>query len=243
MSFLDKLRLKARADKYRRRTDPGGIRFILETLRPGDTALDVGAHKGGYAFWMLKQVGERGRVIGFEPQRSLFEYLNKIKKSLRWENFSVEHLALSDHEGSVELRIPVKKDKKSSPGASIVKTVFEEGDVRTESVMANTLDHFCSQHSVVPHLLKIDVEGNELAVLQGGKQVLQRYHPAILLECEARHVGTERVWETFRFLEKLGYQGFFIEGSLFRPLAEFDFSKHQSEDQKPYCNNFVFQKN
>ena len=86
MSFFDNLRLKARADKYRRRSDPGGIRFLLETLRPGDTALDIGAHKGGYAYWMLKQVGKDGKVYAFEPQLSLFEHLMKLKKSLRWSN-------------------------------------------------------------------------------------------------------------------------------------------------------------
>jgi len=241
MSLLDKFRLKARADKYRRRTDPGGIRFLLETLRPGDTALDIGAHKGGYAYWMLRQVGAAGKVFGFEPQTSLFEYLSRMKKSLGWINFNIEHLALSDREGSVELRIPVKKDKKSSPGASIVKTVFEENEIRTETVTMSTLDKYCAQNSIVPNLLKIDVEGNELAVLQGGEQVLRQHRPAILMECEARHVGAERAWETFHFLEKLGYRGFFIEGSLFRPLADFDFSKHQAEGQKPYCNNFIFQ--
>jgi FkbM family methyltransferase len=241
MSFLDNLRLKARADKYRRRTDAGGIRFLLETLRPGHTALDIGAHKGGYAYWMLRQVGAQGKVFGFEPQKSLFDYLAELKKSLSWDNFTIEHLALSDHEGSVELRIPIKKDKKSSPGASIVKTVFEENEIRTETVKMSTLDEYCAQNSIVPNLLKIDVEGNELAVLQGSEQVLRQHRPAILMECEARHVGAERAWATFHFLEKLGYRGFFIEGSLFRPLADFDFAKHQSEGQKPYCNNFIFQ--
>ncbi|HRI61016.1 MAG TPA: FkbM family methyltransferase [Saprospiraceae bacterium] len=241
MSFLDHLRLKARADKYRRRSDPGGIRFLLETLLPGQTALDIGAHKGGYAYWMLRQVGPQGKIFAFEPQQSLFGNLVKLKKNLHWDNCTVEHLALSDHAGSVELRIPVGKDKKSSPGASIVKTVFEEADIRTETVNMMTLDAYCKQHHIVPNLLKIDVEGNELAVLQGGEQVLRQHRPAILLECEARHVGAGQAEATFRFLENLGYQGFFIEGSLFRPLAEFDFSVHQAEGKKPYCNNFIFQ--
>lgn len=241
MSFIENLRLKARADKYRRRSDPGGIRFLLETLRPGDTALDIGAHKGGYAYWMLKQVGKDGKVYAFEPQLSLFEHLQKLKKSLRWSNCTVEHLALSNQIGSVELRIPIGKDKKSSPGASIVKTIFEENQIRMETVATSTLDAYCAENSIVPQLLKIDVEGNELAVLQGGEKTLGQHRPAVLMECEARHIGEEQARATFHFLENIGYRGFFIEGFLFRPLADFDFSKHQSEGKKPYCNNFIFQ--
>lgn len=241
MSFIENLRLKARADKYRRRSDPGGIRFLLETLRAGDTALDIGAHKGGYAYWMLKQVGKDGKVYAFEPQLSLFEHLLKLKKSQRWSNCTVEHLALSNQIGSVELRIPIGKDKKSSPGASIVKTVFEENQIRTETIATTTLDTYCAENSIVPQLLKIDVEGNELAVLQGGEHMLRQHRPAVLMECEARHIGEEQARATFQFLENIGYRGFFIEGSLFRPLADFDFSKHQSEGNKPYCNNFIFQ--
>ena len=241
MSFLENLRLKARADKYRRRSDPGGIRFLLETLLPGQTAFDIGAHKGGYAYWMLQQVGPTGKIFAFEPQQSLFDYLAKLKKNLHWDNFTVEHLALSNQIGTVELRIPVGKDKKSSPGASIVKTVFEEGKFRAETVATTTLNAYCAGNSIVPQLLKIDVEGNELAVLQGGEQILREHRPAVLMECEARHIGEEQARATFQFLEKLGYRAFFIEGSLFRPLDDFDFSKHQAEGQKPYCNNFIFQ--
>lgn len=242
MSFLDNLRLKARADKYRRRSDPGGILFLLESLRPGNTALDIGAHKGGYAYWMLRQVGSTGKVYAFEPQQYLYDYLSRLKSGLYKENFIVEHLALSDQAGTVELRIPEGKNKKSSPGASIVKTVFEEHEFRTERVPVTTLDIYCTEHHLTPDLLKIDVEGNEMAVLKGGEQILHKYHPAILMECEARHIGEEQAIATFRFLEKIGYSAFFIEDSQFIPLAEFDFSKHQVPGQKPYCNNFIFSK-
>lgn len=241
MSFLENLRLKARADKYRRRSDPGGIRFLLESLRPGQTAIDIGAHKGGYAYWMLRQVGITGKVYAFEPQQNLYDYLAKLKKGMGWDNFLVEHLALSDRTGTVELRIPAGKNKKSSPGASIVKTVFEEHEFRSERVGMITLDAYCKEHQIAPNLLKIDVEGNELAVLKGGEQILRSHRPAILMECEARHIGEEQAMGTFQFLEKLGYRAFFIEGSQFRPLADFDFSKHQTAGQIPYCNNFIFQ--
>ena len=241
MSFIELLRLRIRANKYRRRSDPGGIRFLLETLQAGQTAFDIGAHKGGYAYWMLHRVGKQGRVYAFEPQKTLFDYLVQLKNNLGWQHFIVEHLALSDRIGTADLRIPLKHTKSSSPGASIFKTAFEEDNLRIETVNVTTLDAYCQQHAVVPHLLKIDVEGNELAVLQGAEQTLRSAHPAILIECEARHIGVEQMRKTFAYLEQMGYRGYFIERLDFRPLAEFDVGKHQTEGRKPYCNNFIFQ--
>ncbi|MBI4947087.1 MAG: FkbM family methyltransferase [Bacteroidetes bacterium] len=159
------------------------------------------------------------------------------------ENVSIEHLALSDTAGKTTLYIPSnKKSKATSPGATIVQN-FNRTDIgATEEVRTETLDSYCNQHNIHPDFLKIDVEGNELRIFQGGIETLKKHKPKILVEIEARHVGKEKVFETFKFLEALSYQGYFICDTKRIPLSSFHFEKHQNtEDQKNYCNNFVFE--
>ena len=73
-----------------------------------------------------------------------------------------------------------------------------------------TLDDFFAGRSLQPNFLKIDVEGHELAVLQGARQTLKKHRPTILVECEARHRPDGDVRPVFEFLQSLGYGGSFF---------------------------------
>ena len=221
----------------------GGVAYINSAITKGQTVLDVGAHKAGYLYWMLKRVGNEGRIFAFEPQTSLYHYIKTLKATFKWDNVTIEHKALSDSVASVILYIPANKDSKnSSPGATIVEHKECTNIGATETIMTDTLDLYCKQHNIKPDFLKIDVEGNELKVFQGGIDILKKYKPKILVEIEAKHVGQERVLETFEFLKALGYHGHIIHGFIRQPLADFSFDKYQNvNDKKNYCNNFIFE--
>ncbi len=241
-SFIEKIKLSHRANKYRTKDDKGGIKYILETIQPNDVVFDIGAHKGGYLYFFQQLVGSKGKVFAFEPQSFLFNYLQKIHGLFKWKNVQLYHLALSDSEGSVTLFIPVKENKKtSSPGATIVAGTHE--DAVTETVQTQTLDSFAQQQNTRVDFIKLDVEGNELKVLKGAINAINKYHPKIIVECERRHVGEAQVKETIAFIESLGYTGRFIYNTNFLPLSEFDFEQHQSMNKEPYCNNFIFEYN
>jgi len=243
MKLIESIKLQYRAFKYKNNNDRGGIAYINSSVKKGQTAIDIGAHKAGYLYFMLKQVGQKGKVFAFEPQSNLFCYLTKIKKIFNWNNVVVEHLALSDSAGKVTLYIPTNTiSKDSSPGATIViRNDFNDFGV-TEEINTESLDSYCNRNNIEPHFLKIDVEGNELKVLFGGLETLKKYKPKIIVEIEARHVGEDRVLETFEFMNSLGYIGHFIHGLKRVPLQSFEFGKHQNEaDKKNYCNNFTFE--
>lgn len=88
----------------------------------------------------------------------------------------------------------------------------------------------------------MDVEGNELRIFYGGVDTLTRYKQKIIVEIEARHVGQEKVLETFKFMESLDYSGYILHGLECIPLTNFSFDKYQNTiDKKHYCNNFVFE--
>lgn len=188
-------------------------------------------------------MGCKGTVFAFEPQPNLHQYITNIKALFKWENLTIENLALSDPKETVTLYVPTNKvSKESSPGATIVEKIKHPGFIATETVSTETLDFYCNQYNIKPDFLKIDVEGNELKIFQGGVDTLKKYKPKIIVEIEAGHVGQERVLETFEFMESLGYKGHFIHGLNRIPLANFSLSKYQNtNDMKNYCNNFVFE--
>ena len=242
MHILEKLKLIYRAHNYRLRLDRGGIAFICSEIKPGDTVLDIGSHKGGYLYFMRQRTGRKGRIFAFEPQKQLYEYLLKIKGIFGWDNVVPERMAISDTMGEVVLTIPKRNARSSSsPGASIVKDLIRTPFALIETVPSETLDSYCSRRNIEPDFIKIDVEGNELKILKGGIETLKRYRPKIHVEIEIRHAGEDHVNETFRLLETLGYSGHFVHGRNILPLSGFSFQKNQNRsDKKNYCNNFLF---
>ena len=233
-----------RAWHYRSRENPNEISFILENANKGDTLMDIGANKGGFLYWMIKKAGPKGKVIGFEPQNYLYHFLRAYFSSRNYPQVRVEQYALSDTHATVQMIIP-DSGKPSSPGASIHFTLKDNPTARTEDVITTTLDQYCAVNDLAPALMKIDVEGHELKVIKGGLNVLAKYKPKIILECEALQVSRAEVKETFDTILALGYSGFFYFKGTKINISDFVPEKHQPETfigkkSVEYCSNFFF---
>jgi len=245
MNLLALLRYRHRAWKARRRDDRGEIAAMLGLIRSGDTVVDVGAHKGSYLYWLRHAAGPNGRVLAFEPQHVLAAYLREVVTAMRWRNVRIENQGLSDRRGTLALHIPGMAGA-VSPGASFEADITSRADCHTVEVGVTTLDELFPPEAHPPSLIKCDVEGHELAVFRGGERLLREESPAILFECEARHLGGRPVAEVFTLLEAWGYEGEFFAPDGRRPLREFQPSVHQADqvdrfwDRPGYCNNFLF---
>jgi FkbM family methyltransferase len=256
-----KLRYLYRAYRYRWRVDPAEIRFVCRSLEPGQVAVDIGCHKGAYTYWMRRCVGVSGAVYAFEPQPKQVAYLREAFSAMRYDNVAIVPKAVSNRCGEMPLHMPTGAGKTH---AATLELRSEErgarGECRNDSeahsslldpyslhVSVTTLDAFFADEPRGPNFLKIDVEGHELAVLEGAQKTLEVHRPTILVECEARHRADGDVRPVFEFLESLGYHGSFFLHRTRRPLAEFDAAVHQRIDasnpeQLPttYVNNFAF---
>jgi FkbM family methyltransferase len=236
-----KARFLYRAFKARYRDQRPEIRALLSTLSAGDAAVDVGANKGAYLYWMRRAVGADGKVFAFEPQARLAVYLRGLVKRMRWSNVSIRDVALSDAPGTRTLHVPGTGD---SPGASLEDAVLTAGACRDEICEVDTLDRQLAGEKVA--LIKVDVEGHELAVFRGAERTLAQSRPTLLFECEARHLTRHTPRDVFAFLEARGYRGGFFTPDGLMPVAQFDETLHQRRGpgrfwkEPGYRNNFLF---
>lgn len=100
------------------------IRLLLKHLAPGDTVLDIVAHKGAYTYWMSRRVGPGGSVVAFEPQVELARRLEALADRGGFANIRVDEAALPSRSGMMEVAVTAVG---ASPSASL------------ESVPARTL--------------------------------------------------------------------------------------------------------
>lgn len=237
---LSRLKWLYRAWRYRYRLERREIELLLQQLRPGDTAVDIGAHKGAYSYWMRRAVGSGGKVYAFEPQPELAAALQALAAASGYHNLRVENLALSSSAGTRTLTVP---SGGTSPGASLEPGAGAGGSSgNAYPVSVTTLDdYFDAAGRARIRLLKCDAEGHELEVFRGGQRLLQEAHPSLLFECERRHRGGDSVETVFRWLEQQGYRGYFIDARGAQPIEGFDADRHQGRSGvRGYVNNFLF---
>jgi FkbM family methyltransferase len=145
---------------------------ITRLLDPGEFAVDAGANIGYMSGLMASRVGTDGEVIAFEPHPRLYGVLTSNARRWRAQGcmgeVTVRELALSNCLGRRLLAITEKFS--SNMGTATLETVGS-GSVETSiDVRAATLDEEIGARTVA--LLKLDVEGHELAVLEGASRLL-----------------------------------------------------------------------
>jgi predicted methyltransferase len=82
------------------RWEPFLSRFVLDTLRPGDTFVDLGANIGYYSLLASRLVSEKGRVYAIEGSPSIFERLTENVALNKMTNITAIHAIVSDKQGS-----------------------------------------------------------------------------------------------------------------------------------------------
>lgn len=238
------LRFLWRAFKARYRDEKAEISALIAAIAPGDLAVDVGTNKGSYLYW-LSRAAAHGKVVAFEPQPRLAEYLRAACTATGISNITVEAAGVSDSIGQLVLHVPGDSD---SPSASFEQAVAAREQCRKIEVPVYTLDDYFSTRKSRIAAIKIDVEGHELAVLRGAQKILTQDAPCLVLESESRHITQGTVLDVLEYVRSTGYDGHFVQHGRLRPLSEFDPKIHQKTegdrfwDAKDYCNNFVLRK-
>ncbi len=184
------------------------VSWIKQHLQPGAIFFDVGAHYGWMSIIACDRVGSRGGVVAFEPSPPLVEILLFHKRTNSLRQLEIVAKAVSDantrvplfliHEG-LSFRNSLTIGPDDTPYINPAeKLVYEVASI--------TLDRYCRDSGVIPDLVKIDVEGAELLVLQGAEDLLRRHHPRLI-------VGIHPYWlpkgqsagQILTLMEQFGY--------------------------------------
>lgn len=203
-------------------------------------SLDIGASGGSYAVHLA---GLSKSCVAFEPIPKAALWLKK--KLIYPDNLKLQvaMVAISDCSGTGELKIPASDAGRST--LSTTNPVEDLGPVDIVSVRTETLDNYHFDDPV--GFLKIDVEGHEEAVLRGARTLLERDHPALIIESEERH-SPGAVKRITAFLVECGYTGYFLQDLILVSVDTFQEEVHQcvanlkpnTGRQARYINNFIF---
>jgi FkbM family methyltransferase len=151
----------------------GEMELFHAYLRPGMTVVDVGANIGVHTVYFANAVGPSGHVLAFEPQRILYQILCGNVALNQHTNVVALNAGLGTQSGTILVPRVDYARRGNFGGLSLGKS--EKGD----EVPLRTLDS-CSLNAC--HLIKIDVEGMELAVLEGAVAVLDEHKPLLYVE-------------------------------------------------------------
>lgn len=137
------------------------------------TAIDVGANNGGTSLLLSREFAS---VHSFEANPGLAAWAQAAVPS----NVTLNPVAISDKPGTAELRIPMTNGVALDGWASLqAPQVGNESEWIRVKVEARSLDSFDFD---TVDLIKIDVEGHELAVLAGARDTINRNRPWLIIE-------------------------------------------------------------
>jgi FkbM family methyltransferase len=217
------------------------VRIIKKLSSPEKISLDIGANQGQLTLFLCKY---SSHVYCFEPIRILSDYL--IHR-FRGCNVSVEDCALGSDNAELYLSIPIIRNRKIETRGSLVMNFENEyilgelvEEVERVKIRVRKLDDFCFNDV---GFIKIDVEGYEMQVLEGGRATIERCRPNMLIEIEQRFHKETQLIDIFRYILDMGYSGYFLYKNKLMDIEQFDGKKMQHPDNERssnYVSNFIF---
>lgn len=169
--------------------EPEVTRLIQRLARPGQVWWDIGANVGWFTFLLSRKVGASGRVIAFEPNAVVYDWLCKSKERNRGVNVDLKSIGLSDRVGTSELFLPLStNDVLGGHGRpSLVKHEdIESHGYQTITVDTSSVDELISNGLAPPYGIKIDVEGWESAAFRRAEKLFRNSPPALIIS-EVNH--------------------------------------------------------
>jgi len=150
------------------------LELLIPKVRPGDVVYDIGSNFGIYTILLAKAIGPSGIVIAVEPESQSYKHFQENLKLNALTNVRSFNLALGDYTSEAKLYVG-----EAAGASSLMRTHQGHG---YQVVEINEGDWLVEREKLpLPRLVKIDVEGNEYAVIQGLRQTLKQ--PTCELVC------------------------------------------------------------
>jgi FkbM family methyltransferase len=176
---------------------------MLRFIEPGHFVVDAGANQGDFTFIMSRLVGLRGLVLAFEPDREIFERLERNTEFMVNVERRREALWSKD--------CLMKFHRTALSGYSSFLPLFDS--VQNYEVEARSLDSFIKNPQ--PNFIKIDCEGADEHVLRGAERILTKGVNCVLAEIHYMMLPSFESSETTmrQFMDDIGYDCFLLESN------------------------------
>lgn len=211
-------------------------KFLIKNLPEKTIFYDIGANSGFYSL-LVENIIENKEIHSFEPVPTTFKYLKK--NFLFYSNVFLNQIAIFNKEDEIDFYDATKTGYPgiSSFDNSFINNIFDF-KLKKIKVKTTTLDKYCSFHSL-PTFIKIDVEGAESYVIEGGTKTLKKTNPVIAME--VFNNNNKPHLKAIEILYSLGYKSYKINenGELIfikRLFPEKEISREDGFD------NFIFKK-
>lgn len=200
------------------------------TSRIQPVVLDIGANVGNWTAALLA-IAPDATVYAFEP--STVAHAELSKRFSKNPNVHIVKAAVGAKSGTANLWA----DKEGSGLASLTQRKLDHFGIdmnHSESVDVVTLDSWCKENSVYPELIKIDVEGHEMDVLQGGEKTISTTN-VVQFEFGGCNIDTRTYFQDFFYLfENSGF-----EIKRITPRGLLSVPRYREEDEAFQTTNYL----
>ncbi len=162
---------------------------------------DIGTNIGE-TLLLFARTNTLGRNYGFEPVPYLYKRAEKNISLNDFSNIILNNIALSNVEEELYFELP---NNFNSGGINMHKQAKKQD---MQKVLATTIDTYVTQHQISTiDLIKIDVEGFEMNVLEGGYNSIKKYKPVLFIELSENNLQSKgsSSKELVQFLISVGY--------------------------------------
>lgn len=158
-------------------------KFLIQELHKGDTFLDIGAHFGYFSLLAATLTGKEGKVFSIEASKHTFKILKK--NTAEESNVQCFHTAIGNSNEPLKFyEFPILFSEYNSTEVNqyIHEPWYQKNKPTKFLVECTTLNDFIDKHKVQPKIIKIDVEGAENKVIEGGLEYFTNNAATIVME-------------------------------------------------------------
>jgi FkbM family methyltransferase len=216
--------------------EPRTIACALNGLPPAAVIVDIGSNIGLITLAIARRVPQ-ARVHCFEPSPHPYKCLSQtISRNELDQRITLNNMALSIRKGTMDFFV---HDPKLAAGDGL-KDTGRAGAAQVIKVPVSTLDDYVKEKKIDRlDLIKIDTEGAELYVLQGGISTIKTLHPKIIFEASPLNVGTYNIklTDVFTLITELDYKIKTVNGEKVDLPSDFVRAAEAGNDFAAYYTN------
>lgn len=186
------------------------MKLFKKLVKPNMTILDIGVNKGYFSLLSAKLMKDKGNILSFEPDPDNCKWIKKSIAANNYKSIRLFQIALFNKNGKKTFFKGAKSGHHS---------LIKNSGLGSTTIQTQKLDDFIDEENITKiNLIKIDVEGADIEVLEGAQKLLKNQSPKLIIDI---HKIDRKKF--FNLLENLSYNIFDYNNDGFQKITEKEF--------------------